>query len=499
MALLLGIDAGSTVTKSVLFDLDGRIVASASTRVPLSYPHPQHVERDQDALWAAVVSTVREALDHAGADGADVLAVGVTSHGDGVYLLDESGRPTRPGIMSLDTRALDIVQRWDATGVADAALELTGQRPWPSAPVALLAWLSEHEPEVMERTAWALPAKDMLKHRLTGLVGTEPTEASLSFTNVRSQVYDDEVTALFGHPELGALLAPVTPCISVFATLTPQAAAETGLRAGTPVAAGAHDVDCSALGTGVVAPGIASVVAGSFSINQVVSTSPVVGDGWHTRNFVLDQHWMSMSISPTSSANLEWFTRQLCADDLERGVRAGDPYGFVEHEVAAVLDDPSDVVFLPFLYGSPLPHDASAVFLGLRAWHSRGHMLRAVMEGIALTHRLHVDKLATAFPVERVRLTGGASKSAVWSQIFADALDRPIEVTDAQESGALGVALLAGVASGAYDSLADAVDRAVRVRQRFEPTTTGSARLSSAYRVFEDALTDLAPLWRKQQ
>lgn len=498
MALLLGIDAGSTVTKSVLFDLDGKIVASASTRVALHYPKPQHVERDQDVLWDAVAATVRDVLARAGVGGEEVLAVGVTSHGDGVYLVDDTGKPTRPGIMSLDTRALDVVARWENSGVADAALELTGQRPWPSAPVALLTWLSEHEPETMERTAWALPAKDMLKHRLTGVIGTEPTEASLSFTNVRSQAYDDDVTALFGHPEFGDLLAPVTPCMSVFSTVTPEAAAVTGLRAGTPVAAGAHDVDCSAIGTGVIAPGTASVVAGSFSINQVVSTEPVVGDGWHTRNFVVDRRWMSMSISPTSSANMEWFTQQLCADDLARGARDGDTYGFVEREVTAVIDDPSDVIFLPFLYGSPLPHDASAVFLGLRAWHTRGHMLRAVMEGIALTHRIHVDTLASAFPIEQVRLTGGASKSAVWSQIFADALGLPIEITDAQESGALGAALLAGVAAGAYTSLTDAVNRAVRVDQRFDPTPAGRARLSSAHRQFEDALTVLAPLWRKQ-
>ena len=496
MALLLGIDAGSTVTKSVLFDLEGREVATASRRVPLSYPAPLHVERDQDELWQAAAATVREVLERAGVVGDDVLAIGVTSHGDGVYLVDRDGRPTRPGIMSLDTRALEVVARWEASGVSDAALELTGQKPWPSAPVAVLAWLLEHEPEVMARTAWALPAKDMLKQRLTGVIGTEPTEASLSFTNVRTQVYDPAVTELFGYPQLSDLLAPVTPCMTVAGGLTAESAALTGLRAGTPVAASAHDVDCSALGTGVIRPGTASVVAGTFSINQVVSTEPVVGAAWCARNFVLDGHWMNMSLSPTSSANMEWFTQHMCAADLEEGRALGDPFGFIEREVGAVITSPSDVLFLPFLYGSPLSHETSAVFLGLHGWHTRGHVLRAIMEGIAFTHRQHVDALAEAFPISAVRLTGGASRSALWTQIFADVLGRPVEVTSTDETGALGVALLAGVAGGAYASLSDAVDRTVHVSRRHEPQEEGMGRVAPAYAKYQQALHDLVPLWR---
>lgn len=495
MTRLLGIDAGSTVTKSVLFDLDGHEVASASRRVRLNYPHPHHVERDQDELWEAVAATVRDVLAASGTSGADVAAVGVTSHGDGVYLVDEHGRPTRPGIMSLDTRAHEIVQSWEASGVSDRALDLTGQRPWPSAPAALLAWLSAHEPDTMSRTRWALPAKDMLRHRLTGVFSTEPTEASLSFTNVRTQRYDNVVAHLYGLPGVLDLLAPVVPCTQVSGVVTPEAAAMTGLAPGTPVAASAHDVDCSAVGTGVISPGTASVVAGSFSINQVVSTSPIVGSGWCARNFVSEGRWMNMSLSPTSAANMEWFTQQLCADELARGAAAGDAFGFVDREVAAVAASPSDVVFLPFLYGSPLPVEASATFIGLKGWHVRGHLLRAVMEGIAHTHRHHVDLLAEAFPCHEIRLTGGASKSALWSQLFADVLDRPVEVTTANESGALGAALLAGVAAGRYASLDEGVAQTVHVARRYQPEPAGVARQQAAYATYQEVVAVLGQLW----
>jgi L-xylulokinase len=491
---LLGIDAGSTVTKSVLFDLDGNVLADASRRVALSHPAPHHVERDQDELWDAVVATVREVLRRTGTAGADIVAVGVTSHGDGVYLVDAQGRPTRPGIMSLDTRARALVRRWESAGVSERALELTGQRPWPSAPGALLAWLAENEPGVMAATRWALPAKDVLKQRLTGATSTEPTEASLSFTNVSTQRYDDAVLDLYGLAGRRALLPPVIPCAEVAGTVTGEVAALTGLAEGTPVAAGAHDVDCAALGTGVIGPGTASVVAGTFSINQVISTGPRTSPDWCARNFVLDRHWMNMAISPTSASNMEWFAQQLCAADLAQA-DGGDPFAFVEREISAVETTPSEIIYLPFLYGSPLPQDASAAFVGLRGWHTRGHLLRAVMEGVAFTHRHHIDALDTAFESAVVRLTGGAVKSPRWCQIFADVLHRPVEVTTAPEAGALGVGLLAGIATGVYADLADATSRTVRVAARYEPRPDVAGTLDGLYARFRAVIAGLARVW----
>jgi len=496
MPLLLGVDAGSTVTKSVLFDVDGTVVGTASHRVPLRYPAPHHVERDPDELFEAVLATVRQVLAGSGRPGAEVVAVGITSHGDGIYLVDADGRPTRPGIMSLDTRARPLVRDWERTGVAQRALELAGQRPWPSSPGALLAWLAEHEPEVVAASRWALPAKDALRLRLTGEVATEPTEASLSFTNVNTQRYDGAVLELYGLARHARLLPPVRGCTEVAGQITDQVAAATGLVAGTPVATGAHDVDCSALGTGVIGPGTASVVAGTFNINQVVSTQPRTSPDWYARNFVLDRHWMNMAISPTSATNLEWFATRLCGEELERARQAGtDGFAFVDREVATVAGDASDVLYLPFLYGSPLPGDASATFLGVRGWHTRAHLLRAVLEGIVFTHRHHLSALDSAFPSGTVRLTGGASRSPRWSQIFADVLARPVEVTTVAESGALGVSLLAGIAAGVYPDLPSATAGTVSVAGRYLPDPEAVASLDAGYHRFQSAIAALAPFW----
>lgn len=495
MPCLLGIDAGSTVTKAVMFDLNGRVLGEASARVAPSYPAPHQVERDQDEQWDRLATIIRETLDNAGRVGSDVIAVGVTSHGDGVYLVDAEGRPTRPGIMSLDSRARGVVHSWDLSGVSDRAFTLTGQRPWPSAPAAVLAWVQKHEPEVLAATRWALPAKDMLRHRLTGVFSTEPTEASQSFTNVTTQVYDQDVLELYGLGGLGGLLPPVVPSTATAGTVSPEAAALTRLVAGTPVGAGAHDVDCAAIGTGVIAPGTVSVVAGTFSINQVVSTSARIAPGWYARNFVLDRHWMNMSVSPTSATNMEWFAQQLCAEDLARSADEGDPFAFVEREVRQIQDSPSEIVYLPFLFGSPLPQDASGTFAGLRGWHTRGHLLRAVMEGVAFTHRMHIEALDAAFESPLVRLTGGASRSARWCQTFADVLGRPVEVTDVSEAAALGAALLAGIASGVYADLADAVEQTVRVAARYEPDPVAVTTMNQSYKRFRAVMDALLPVW----
>ncbi|MEA2142454.1 MAG: L-xylulokinase [Solirubrobacteraceae bacterium] len=493
---LMGIDSGLTVTKAVIFEPDGRAVASAGIRVPQHLPEPRWVERDIDELWAATGEAVRTALQRAGATGDDVIAIAATAHGDGVYLLDDDLRPARRGIVSLDSRAHRVVERWNDGPVPQRALRTTGQVPHVSSPAALLAWVAETEPDVFERTRWALACKDVIKLRLTGEVTADPTEASTAFCDVRTQTYSDEAFELYGLDGARGMLAPVVASTEIAGEVTPAAAELTGLRAGTPVVSGLHDVDASAIGTGVIRPGQLSIVAGSYSINETVADHPVTDERWMARNFVRPGQWMHMAISPASATNLEWFVQRLTPEQTAAAeASGGDPFAMVTTEVGAILDEPSSVVFLPFLYGSPEGPAPSATFLGLRGWHHRGHVLRAILEGIAFNHRWHIDDLRSSFPVDEARLTGGAARSPIWSQIFADSLGLEIIVTEADEAGALGAALCAGVGAGEYASLDDGVARAVRDVARFAPAPQGVARLEEAYQTFRRATEALAEVW----
>lgn len=261
---LLGVDSGSTATKAVVFDTSGHTVALGSRRVEQRQPRARHVERDMQQVWEAACGAIRDALSKIPAN--SVAAVGVTGHGDGLYLVDRAGAPLGPGILSLDSRAFDVTEHWREAGVLEKALARTGQQPYPYAAVSLLKWIQLNEPERFARIGHVLFCKDWLRLCLTGVPATDPTEASSSFTDVDTQTYSDDVLALYGLTSIGRTLPAITASAAAAGRVTAQAAAQTGLKEGTPVACGLHDVTSSALGMG-------NIEAGLFRLRRARSAS----------------------------------------------------------------------------------------------------------------------------------------------------------------------------------------------------------------------------------
>jgi L-xylulokinase len=493
---LLGIDSGNTDTKAVVFDEDGQECGVGKVGNRQMNPHPRWVEQDMDTVWESCQSAIREALLAARVEGDGVSAVGMSGHADGVYLVDERGEPVRPGIQSTDSRAHRLLKRWNESGVGDEAFWFNGQRPFAALPPVLLAWFKEHQPDVLERTRRILYVKDWLRYKLTGEYATDPTEASSGFTNVRTQDYGVEAFSIYGLEEIRGKLPPIAGCTEVVGGITETAARLTGLKAGTPVVSGAHDIDCSSLGVGCLKPGDLTMIAGTWSINEVVNDEPTFNEKVACRNFVSPGLWLSMSASPTSATNLEWFVNQICPLETRRSKELGiSPFSLVNEEVKRVMNDDSRVFYHPFLYGSPQSDEASGSFLGLRSWHTRGHLLRAVFEGVAFNHKTHVDILRSTFDIRRVRLTGGGSASRTWSQIFADTLDETVEVAELGETGALGAALCAGVGIGVYDSLDDAAGSVVRGFRTHEPDPRNSKRLTEDYETYMAIIEALESVW----
>lgn len=453
MPSLLGIDNGLTVTKAVIFDIDGTQLSVARRRVPQSMPKARWVERDMAGLWQATAEAIREAVGLSGRPASDIKAVAATAHGDGVYLLDQYRQPLGPGILSLDSRAGTIVDCWSEGSLFAEALALTGQVPHASAPSALLAWLKENDPERFGRIGHILACKDWLRFCLGGTIGTDRTEASTSFTDVQSQVYSPEAMRLYGLEQLSAALPPISDSSEVVGHVTAEAAALTGLAEGTPVACGLHDVTASALGIGGHVEGVISIVAGTYSINEVVSAEPLTDPRWFCRNAIAPDRWNAMAISPASTANYDWFLDTFCqADQHAASTEGGSIHALLANEIDAALQRPSTILFHPYLFGSPYGNLASGSFVGLHGWHDRGDMLKAVLEGIAFNHRTHVDALRDGFDFREVRLTGGASRNPSFAQMFADILNMPVTVTSTDEPAAFGAALCAGAAIGVYNS-----------------------------------------------
>jgi L-xylulokinase len=493
---LLGVDSGSTATKAVIFDTAGRTIAVGSRRVEQRQPRARHVERDMRETWDAACGAIREALAKAPGAAASIAAVGVTGHGDGLYLVDRQGAPLGAGILSLDSRAIGVREQWRETGVLDRALRLTGQQPYPYAAVSLLKWIQSHEPERFANIGHALFCKDWLRLCLTGVPATDPTEASSSFTDVNTQTYSDDVLALFGLEAMAHALPEVVASTAQAGCVTARAASQTGLREGTPVACGLHDVTSSAVGMGNTEAGVFSITAGTFSINEILSDAPRFDARWSCRNGTRPGQWMNMSISPASSSNVDWAMRELFKHEAHEAARRGcSLFDLIGGEVQAAFAQPSSVMFHPYLFGSPFEQAASASFFGIGSWHKRAHLARAVLEGMVFNHRWHVEALASAFPATRAGLTGGGSSSPMLAQLFADALGIDIDIADNQEASALGAALCGGVSVGVYESLADAAARACRVSRTHAPDAARHARLDDAYALWSRLIAAVQPMW----
>ena len=354
MPSLLGIDSGLTVTKAVIFDSDGTQLAVARRRVTQFMPKPHYVERDMDELWGATADAIREAVALSGRPADDIKAISVTAHGDGIYLSDRSNRPLGRAILSLDSRAGQVINRWEKDGVSERSLALTGQVPHVSAPSALLAFIRENEPERFERIGHIMSCKDWLTFCLTGIVGTDRTEASTSFTDVATQDYSDAALRLFGLEDIAHALPPVSRSDRVVGHVTPAVAQRTGLAGKTPVVAGLHDVMASALGAGNYAEGTVALIAGTYSINETLSREPRTDRRWFCRNGIAPGSWNNMSISPASSANYEWFLETLCRAELADCDATGKSiHAHRAPQLDPAMPRPSTVLFHPFQSRSP--------------------------------------------------------------------------------------------------------------------------------------------------
>lgn len=470
---LLGIDNGNTVTKVALFDLNGRELYVATRSADTLQPKPGHTERSMDTLWANTVSAIREVVARSGIQGSDIAAVGCTGHGNGLYLLDKQGRPFRDAIQSLDNRAAALFNEWRESDLRGQVFAYTPQDFYPAMTPTLLAWLKRHERTTYDQIGTVLFCKDYINYCLTGELASDETDMACSnMMDVFGHRYSPELFALMGIEEVLPKLPRLAQSLDVIGRVTADASTETGLVAGTPVIAGMIDIDASSIGAGVYQPGQACLIVGSWSINQVITETPIISrDLFLLSPFADPQYWLVTEGSATSASNLEWFVKHFCAAErLEAEQRGVSVYEVCNERVAGVPTGDQGAIFHPFLYGANVPGGIQAGFYGVVGWHTHAHLLRAVYEGIVFSHLYHVEKLLRAGATfDRARLSGGGARSVVWAQMFADALNMPLEIPDGFETGTRGAALSAGVGVGVYASLNDAAQNAITLARTHEP------------------------------
>ncbi|MBW2429604.1 MAG: carbohydrate kinase [Deltaproteobacteria bacterium] len=499
---LLGIDNGNTISKAAIFDLQGREMQIASRQVKSDFPHKGWTERSMDELWQSTAKTVKEALSQSGLKPEQIIGVGTTGHGNGLYLIDKEGRPARPGIQSLDTRAAGIIDNWNRKNLHNQVFPFTTQAFWPAQPNALLAWIKQNEPQVYQHIGAVLMVKDYIKYCLTGEITTDFTDMSgTSLLDVRNKCYSEELLELYDLGDIRTALPTLVPSFDVAGRVTPDAARATGLAVGTPVVGGLFDVDASALGAGVYRPGQVCIIAGTWSINEIVTSDPIVDPAvFMTSIYTVPDLWLTIEASATSATNLEWFVTQFCAE--EKAV--ADKRGISVYDVCSEIVDSlppggSDIIFHPFLFGSNVQASARSGFYGIAGWHTKAHMLRSLYEGVVFGHLSHFEKLRDAGGcgnrIKVARLSGGGAHSSVWTQIFADTFQLPMEVPDGIEIGARGAAISAGIGIGVYKNHADAVATAVKIKRRQEPNLAATPFYLDRYTEYKKLLQCMQEPW----
>ena len=366
----------------------------------------------------------------------------------------------------------------------------------------MIVWVREHEPEVYSQVAHVLLPKDYARYRLTGDYATEVSDASgTALLDVRNRRWSSEMLDALEIPE--RWLPPCYESPEPSAGISSRAAEETGLREGTPVVGGGGDQAAQAVGSGIVEPGVISVTLGTsgvvFAATERFLTEP---EGrLHAFCHALPDHWHLMGVMLSAAGSFRWCRDVLGEVEAAQAQDTGaDVYDLLTEQAAAVPAGSEGLLFLPYLTGERTPHpdpDARAVFFGLTVRHSRPHMIRSVLEGVAYGLRDSLELVrATGLEIGQVRASGGGARSTLWRQILADVFDSEIVLTNLTEGAALGAALLAGVGAGVYADVADACQSVVRVTDSVEPGPDAHA-YAEYYGIYRDLYPALAPLYRR--
>ena len=475
--MFLGLDVGTSGVKAILVAEDGEVAASATAPLSLDTPQPGWAEQDPEAWWAAARAAIRGVL--AQRAGSRVVAVGISGQMHSSVFLDKGGAVIRPALLWCDGRTTAECREIEQRAGGEAQL-----REWVCNPalegftLPKVLWLRNHEPGAFARLATVLLAKDFVRLRLTGVISTEPSDASgtLMFDPKRMR-WSEEILGAVGLSP--SLLPDVGGSAGVLGHVTKEAAALTGLAAGTPVVGGGADNACSSAGVGAVIPGEAVSSWGTSGTLLAPTAQPRVDPKLRAHTFchVVPNVWYVMGVVLSAGGAFAWY-RDQCARDL---TDADQRDALLTAEAATVPPGAEGVTFLPYLQGERTPHrDASlrAAFLGLSLAHSRAHMTRAVLEGVcfALRDSLEILKELGLGPTFLL-LTGGGAKSVFIRQLQADVFGLPVATVNREEGGAYGAALLAAVGAGAFPDMKTAVQRTL-TRQ---PPTPPNPEIHSAY------------------
>ena len=480
--LFLGIDVGTGGTRAVLVDEAGTLLASAACdHAPVHITVDGGAEQEPSDWWRAAQQAIRTVIEASGRAASSIASIGLTGQMHGAILLDDAGQVLRPSLIWCDTRSAPQCEQLHNIIGRQQLIELTCNPALPNFTLTKLLWVRDHEPAIFARIAHLLCPKDYVRYCLSGTYAMDVQEASGTLLlDVTHRRWSEPVAAAAGVPL--SWLPQLFESTEICAKVSAEAAAATGLLAGTPIVAGAGDQGAGAVGMGILKPGAVSATIGTSGVVFAATDRPVRDPGGrlHTFCHAVPGRWHVMGVTQAAGLSLRW---------LRDTLFAGSDYDAMTR-LAAQVDAGSDGLFwAPYLAGERTPHldpNARAAFVGLTAAHGSGHLIRAVIEGVTYSLRDTLTLFSEiGVPVEgAIRLGGGGARSDFWRQIQADIYQRPVEILTAEEGGAFGAALLAGVGVGAWSSVDAACEASLHVAEQLPPHPATSASYKSGYAVY---------------
>ncbi|TWT95908.1 Xylulose kinase [Botrimarina colliarenosi] len=504
MSVFLGIDIGTSGTKTIAIDAAGKVLAGASASYPCEHPRPLWSEQDPQHWWDAVVETVRGVVKKVKLKKSDVKGIGLSGQMHGSVFLDKAGKVLRPALLWNDQRTsaecAEITQR---AGGRARLVKMVANPALTGFQAPKILWLRNNEPKKYEKLAHVLLPKDDVRRRLTGELVTEVSDAS--GTLLLDVVKRQWSKTLLGKLELDLSLLPtVVESEDVTGRLTPEVAELLGLSTDCIVVGGAGDCAAGAIGNGIVRKGLVNTSLGTSGVVFAYSDQPEVDPAGrlHTFCHAVRGKWHQMGVTLAAAGSFGWFADTLCQTDGEIAKKkGGDLFEQLVAEAAEHKPGAEGLFFLPYLAGERTPHadpNARGAFVGLTLSHNRGAMVRAVLEGVTYSLRDCLDLMrALDVPVEAIRTTGGGAKSPFWRQLQADLLGAKVYSMQADEGPAYGVALLAAVGCGEFADITEACAATVRTASETKPNAKTRKVYDQRVHVYRDLYRQLKPAFDK--
>ena len=488
MAYVIGIDIGTSGTKTILFDENGKTIAGKTVEYPLYTPQNGWAEQDPEDWWRATLEGLKAVMT--GIDARDVRGIGLSGQMHGLVMLDKQGKVLRKSIIWCDQRTGEECKELTALVGAGRLMDITKSPAVTGFTASKILWVKKHEPELFDKCSTILLPKDYIRFKLTGERATEVSDASgMQLMDIEKRCWSSEVLEKIGLD--GSLLGKMYESVEVTGTILPEVAKETGLRAGIPVVGGAGDNAASAIGCGGIRDGDAFTTIGTSGVVFAHTSKLSVDQSGRIHSFcaAVPGEYHVMGVTQAAGLSLRWFRDQFCAPEVSQAAKLGlDPYQIMDDEAAKVSVGSNGLLYVPYLNGERTPHldpDIRGAFLGLTAAHGRPEMIRAVMEGVTFSLRdcLSVFE-GTGVRLSAMKVCGGGSVSALWRQMLADNMNVPVSTLQSNEGGSLGAAILAGVGSGLYASLEQACETVIRTRTTQKPIEANVKAYQKYYDIY---------------